>query len=281
MSIEETLGRAHQSPQNEGMDKAQFNIFDAIRNAYLFVGRNWLYLLKIGMLPVLMQIGVALFLQSQRPDASTIESYLWGLPATTLFSWFMFLEMRLLLLGERIDKPLPKDINFLRDRQRALRVSIITALLFNMWLAASVTLLLAATDSGLWGVNWPLTLAGLFLIGSIVWGMRFSVLPILGAVDHPFKPFLDQVRGMMFSLRLIGMGILCLLPVAFVFQILTALFISRPADPAVPFKLSDAEQIGVLIAGAPLSLIVSALLNAAAAYALKQLLGARKNGVIA
>lgn len=259
------------------MDNGKFNIFEAVRDAYLFVGRNWTYLLKVGLLPVLMQIGVALFLQSARPDASTVESYLWGLPATLFFAWFAFLEMRLLLLGERIDKPLPQERDFQRDRQRALRLSVITALLFNMWLSASVTLLLAATQSGLWGVSWPLTLAGLMLIGSMAWGVRFSVLPILGAVNQPFTPFLDRVRSMMFSLRLIGMGMLCLLPVALVFQIFLSLFIRRsPEAMTEPFRLSDAEQLGVLIAGAPLSLVISALLNAAAAYALKQILGGNR-----
>ncbi|MBI3440892.1 MAG: hypothetical protein HY052_03660 [Proteobacteria bacterium] len=229
------------------MDNSKFSILEAVKNAYLFVGREWLYLLKVGSLPVILQIGTALFVQYQRTDASTTEAYLWGMPASLLFSWFMFLETRLLLLNERLDR-LPPDRPYLTDRQISMKLSVITSLLFNMGLTGAMALLLALADSNKWGASTPATIGGLLLGGVIFW---------------------------------VGMGIVCLFPVALLFQFFINFLLSGPADISAPLKLTDTEQLAITIASAPLSLLLSALLNAAAAYALKQILGSRQNGVLA
>jgi len=262
------------------MDNSKFSILEAVGNAYLFAGREWLYLLKAGSLPVLVQIGTSLFVQFQREDASAIEAYLWGLPATVLFAWFMFLETRLLLLGERLDC-LPPGRDYFRKRQHNMKLAVIISLLFNMSMSAAITLLLLAAESGRWGTDWPLTLGGVFIIGAMLWGVRFGVLPILAAVGYPFRSFLRQTQGMMFSLRLIGMGIACLFPVAFLFQIFIVSFIGKGADMTSQIKLTAMEQTTVIAASAPFSLIIAALMNAAAVYALKQLLGGRRGDVLA
>ena len=258
------------------MDNSRFNIFEAVKSAYLFVGREWLYLLKAGLLPVMAQIASSLFIQFQRDDASTIEAYLWGLPASMLFAWFMFLEVRLLLLGERLDR-LPQEREYLRDRRLAMKLVVITSLLFNMAMSSAIALLLAMTEAGPWSANILLQLCGMLIIGAVFWGVRFGVVPILAAVSFPIRSTLLQTRSMMFSLRLIGMGLVCLFPVAFLFQIFMAAFIDKTVDMAAAFKLTPVEQIALIIGSAPFSLIITALLNAAAAYALKQILG--KNGV--
>jgi Na+-transporting methylmalonyl-CoA/oxaloacetate decarboxylase gamma subunit len=262
------------------MDNSKFSIFESVKNGYLFVGREWVYLFKAGILPVVMQIGTSLFIQFQRADASVIEGYLWGLPATVLFAWFTFIEMRLLILGEKLDR-LPQDAGCLGDRQRAMKLSVITSLLFNMAMSMAIATLLASAESAQWGAEWAITLAGLFITGAMFWGVRFGVLPILAAVHYPFRPFLKQVSGMMFSLRLLGMGMVCLFPVAFLFQIFIVSFMSRLADTSVQFKMTPPEQITIIVASAFLSLLVTALLNAAAAHALKQLLGSNRDGVLA
>lgn len=253
------------------MDKSQFSIIEAVKNAYLFTGREWAYLLKTGTLPMLMQTGTAIFIQFARPEASNIEAYLWGLPATMLFTWFMFLEVRLLLLGERLDQ-LPDDPVFLEDRKRSMKLAVITALLFNMTLsAASLALMATMTADRIHPV-------GFLVFGLIFWGLRFGVLPILAAVHFPFRPFLQRVAGLMFSLRLFGMGLVCLFPVIFLFQLFTMMLIGTPTPG---LQLTDVQQLAISVAGGPLSLAISALLNAAGAYALKQILGTRQNGVLA
>lgn len=262
------------------MDNSRFNIFEAVKDAYVFAGREWLYLLKAGLLPIVVQVGVSLFIQFQRPEASQIETYLWSIPATALFAWFTFIEMRLLLLGERVNR-LPADGAAVAERRHALQLTVILSLLFNMGLTVLTSLLVVTMQASVASNNWAITLAGMFLLGGIFWSLRFGIVPILASVHYPIRPVLRQTWGMMFSLRLIGMGMACLFPVAILFQILTSLVIRRPVDAAVEAKMTTTEQLLFLLMGAPLSLMVSLLLNAAAAYALKQILGSRHNGVLA
>lgn len=258
------------------MDNGRFNIFEAVKNAYVFVGREWFYLLKAGILPMAMQIVATLFIQFQRPDASQIEGYLWGLPAAVFFGWFMFLETRLLLLGERLDR-LPKDPAYLADRQHCLKLSVMTAVLFNMAAAALLTGWLMIEETNQSGENWPLHIGGLLLIGAIAWGLRFGIIPTLAAVHYPIRPVLRRVDGMLFSLRLIGMGMCCTLPAIFFFWFIIISAVPAVADPAA--KLTEAQQIIITVVSTPLSLICAALLSAAVAFALKQILGAERNGV--
>ena len=60
------------------MENSRFSIFEAAMNAYVFAGKEFLYLLKAGLLPMTAQILTALFIQFERPAASQIEAYLWG-----------------------------------------------------------------------------------------------------------------------------------------------------------------------------------------------------------
>lgn len=255
------------------MNNSNFNIFEAVRNAYIFTRRERLYLLKAGFFPMMAQILTSSILQFWVKETSPIESYLWSFPATVLFAWYVFLEMRLLLLGERLDN-LPSEKALLADRRQAMKVSVIVYLLFSMGMAVADAYLVMAMQSGQWGVNGLLTLVGLFIFGGLFWGLRFSVAPILASVNHPIRPVLRRMDGMMFSFRLIGMGILCLFPLIFLFLFPLSLLIVQLASPITPIK----QGLLIVIGGAPVSLIVVTLLNASIAYALKQILGSRNNG---
>ncbi|MFH1158120.1 MAG: hypothetical protein V1721_04455 [Pseudomonadota bacterium] len=258
------------------MNNSRFNIFEAVRNAYIFTGREWLYLLKAGFIPMMAQIVVSSIPLFGIKATSSIEDYLWNLPVTVLFAWFVFLEMRLLLLGERMNR-LPPDDAWRADRRLAMQASVIVYLLFNMGITVATVSLMAATKSDQWGANWPLTLGGIFVMGGIVWGVRFGVAPILAAVHHPIRPVLRRTEGMMFSLRLIGMGIVCLFPLIFLFQVFLAAFTGKSADLVAAAPLTTMEQSVFIVLSAPVSLIAVTLLNASVAYALKQILSSRRD----
>jgi hypothetical protein len=257
------------------MDNSRFSIIEAVKNAHLFVGREWAYLLKAALLPVLLQAGTSLFVYFQRPAASEIESYLWGFPATVLFAWFVFIEMRLLLLGERLDR-LPKENAYLVDRRRAMQASVLTGLLFYMGMAAGTSAFLNMAHDDSFGVDWMLTSAGMMVLSLIFWGLRFGVVPVLASVLHPVRPFLRQVEGFMFSLRLLSMGLLCLIPPAILMQGAVVMLVGRVEDPSALPELTDLQKGMIIVISAPLSMLVTALLNASVAEALKQIIGRRR-----
>ena len=254
------------------MNNSSFNIFESVKNSYIFAGSEWRYLLKVGLIPMTVQVFTSLILQFGLGEISSIENYLWSFPATSLFAWYVFLEMRLLLLGERLDR-LPSDSALRADRRQAMKASMSVYLLFSMSMAAADAYLAMAMKSDQWGNNWSITLFGILVLGGIFWGIRFSVAPILASVSQPIRPVLRQVEGMTFSFRLIGMGIFCLFPVIFLFLFPMAILVVKMMLPMTSMK----QGILVALGGAPISLITVTLLNASIAYMLKQILGNRKS----
>lgn len=244
-----------------------FKILEAVVNAYSFAGREAGYLFKIGVLPLCVQYATAMYIHLIRPDASSIESFLWSLPASALFAWFMFLEARLILLGERVDR-MKKDDVLSFNRQRALRLCIIIFLLFQMAVTAAGAFFEWSVVSGSFQRNTFVSVLCMLLIGALFWGLRFGVAHILASINYSIRRFIFVVNGIEFSLRLIGMGILCIFPLIFISDIIASLLLGGRQ----PQEISKADTYLLIALAAPLSLLAAAVLNAAAAYALKQIL---------
>lgn len=255
------------------MSDGYFNIFAAVRRAYIFIGMNRGYLARLAILPLALHLISGLAVNYYRPEASLIEITIWMFPASVALSWLVFLQTRLLLLGESVDR-LPQDAGYLQDRARVMQLCVIIMLLFQMTCTIFSTCL-----------QWILLqqqpdvepkasiLPFLFLVmGVMLWGLRFSALHILAVVDYPFRPFLRRVRGMEFSLRLLGMGMLCVLPVWLLLTILLEMFFGDVE------KLTQAQATMGIIIGAPVSILIPLLLNAAAAYAIKDILSKPQKG---
>lgn len=244
------------------MSRSRFAITKAVKNAYVFAWQERRYLVKIAALPLAANIVTALYIHLQHAQASPFEGFLWGLPANVLFAWFMFVEARFLLLNERVDQ-LPPNPDFLQARQRAMQLCVIIWLLFNMSMTALAAYL--EWSSGKVQTSIGLAFLNMFLIGAGGWGLRFSVVHILAAVQHSIRRFLEQVEGVEISFRLLGMGLLCVTPPVLIFLAVLAFFIQ-----GVP----TANQIFIIVfLASVLSILLGALLNAAAGFALRELMG--------
>src|SRR5438552_1187140 len=101
-----------------------FNMPMAIRSGYSFVGREWAWLARFCLLPVGFGLITDLLMYFQKREISMFEDYLWNIPSLALFGWYMFVEARLLLLGERADA-VPQDPEYLLDRRRAMTASVL------------------------------------------------------------------------------------------------------------------------------------------------------------
>jgi hypothetical protein len=251
---------------------SEFSIIRAVRDGYAFVGREWKYLLRIALLPtgISMVTQLYLFFRDREKDISIFEGFIWGLPATALLAWFMFQESRLLLLGEKADT-LPENPDYIAERKRAQNASILIWLLFSMgWSAVQGyqdMLLRPLADPAAQPEFWMAGL-GALIFGVFFWGLRFGVAHILAAVNYPIRQYVRQVNGLGISLRLAGMALLGCIPVLIVFALLLQIVapnLQHPDDPAVAI---------VVMLAAPVSILVAAVLNAAAGFALKEMLNA-------
>lgn len=251
---------------------SRFRIFDAVKKTYAFAGREASYLLKISIVPLALQIATSFFLRFAREDASVFEAYLWGLPATIFSAWFVFLSLRLLLLDERLGR-LPTDIAFLQERHLAMRLFILMFVLFNMGMTAALVALAALTQNPGWQENPAVAGITLFLIGGVIWAVRFSIAPVLASVLAPIRPAFRKLDDMLLPLRLIGLGVVTLMPLALLFVIVFEVFFGASVEKAETFNLTPTQEIAFILLDAPMSLLTVLLLNVAIAFALKEMLG--------
>ncbi len=254
------------------MSSSRFTISTSAVNAYRFVWREKRYLLKAAVVPVGVNLLTTLFLSGRPDDISVIENFLWTLPYTALSAWFMFLETRLILFGERLET-LPTDVGYLAERQQRLRASALIWMLFNMGVIVIASYLAWSSDISMAGQdkNALVTTGAMLLIGGGFWALRLSPAHILAAAGYPIKKFIRETQGMGISFRLIGLGFVAALPIMTVVHFLLKGMISSPAD------LTRETIMNISLIMAPISILLSAILNAAGVFALKEMLG-RKDG---
>ncbi len=245
----------------------RFSIFSATVEGWRFVGREWPYLLKSGIVPLIVHMACNFFILFVTPESTTIETFLIGLPASVLFAWFVFIQTRLIVLGERTDR-LPTDPALKKDRDRSMRISVLFMLLFNMGVTATAAALeeIAATMRDNPGANMIISGLAVFMMVILFWSVRFGALPLLTAVDYPPAKFLKRVEGLEFSLRVMALGFVSVLPLVLFFPLILSGII------ADPFNVTDKEKVFLILFNSPFGLLLTSILSAALTYGLKEML---------
>ena len=123
-----------------------------------------------------------------------------------------------------------------------------------------------AVNTGAYQKSTLIWLSVMVTIGALFWGVRFSVAHILAAVGYPLRDFLTRVDGLGISLRLVALEVLCVLPAAVLNLIVLAPFL--PGG-----EVSPARDAVAMVLGSPAIFASTAILNAAAVLALKEILG--------
>lgn len=254
------------------MTNTSFNMPLAIRSGYAFVAREWKYLARFALLPMGVALVTDVFAYYQRlTTVSYFEDFIWTIPTVTLFGWVMFIEIRLLLLGER-PPHLPAEPGFLAERKRDLVASVLIWVLFNMAAIA----LYAYMDWGKGKSNPLINFFWLFLIGAAVWGVRFMVAPILAAVGYPIRKYVFQVNGIAISLRLGALYVLTCLPIwffqlGFISLVLPDDLKEHITDPS-KLNLPDSIALTIIVIQKFGDLAVDILSTAVFCFALKEIL---------
>lgn len=255
---------------------SEFGITKAIGSAYRFVWRERKYLLRHSLLPVgITMLTDALLFLNADPARTLFEVALWNLPSIALAGWFAFIETRLLMLGERTEA-LPAAPEYLGARRDSMQLSVLLFLLIYMGLIAMIggqAQLMNAANEGQ-GIpttsDLALSGAGMVVFGIMIWATRYAVAHILAAVDFPVKQYIFRVSGLGISFRLLALSFLCVVPVLFIFGILANIISPTPdADPVTMLTLQT------VLLNVVMYYIVISLLNAAAVFALKDILGRR------
>lgn len=258
------------------MSGSQFSITNAVRNAYIFVGREWRYLAKIAVLPLGIDALTAVVILAKGLDMSTFENFNWSLPSSIFTGWYIFVLARLLMMGERVNN-LPNDPEYLAARRRDMNASILVWLLFYAGLMAFLGYQGWLTRSYMFDPalpmeaqpQMPISVAAIsmFTLGGAFWCIRYGIAPILMAVGYPVSRYIRRVAGLAVSFRLAGLLLLTVLPVVSLLHIFRTLVV-----PAEVVEVLDPRNIPILILSVPVQMLVTSLLTAAGAFALKEIM---------
>lgn len=270
------------APQNI-LPPARFNTIDAAVAGYRTVFAYTRYIAALAVLPLAVAIAVTLMTINIDEDLSLAVQFMLNLPVYATSGWFMFMLMRLIVLNERIDRPAQNAAlsePFAQSlRQQQMRASVVTWILFNLALTAIAGYLLwmsaqlsdkNMTAEALQALKAQLMVPNMLLVGACLWGVRLGVLHLLAAVGYPLSAYMKRARGVGISVRLIALGLVTLMPVALMQQAVIEPVVRGDVDIA---KMSFVEQAVFVAATQTLSMLGTALLTAAAAAALKQMLG--------
>jgi hypothetical protein len=251
------------------MSHNSFDIISAVSHAVRFVVAERRYMFAAAVFPFAATLAAGLlnvfFVKGY--DDILLFAVMLMLGEAAMDGWFMFLQTRLILLGERLEQPNP-DPAAQRLRHNDMRAAVLTWMLFKLWLAVVMMYLiwvLSMKEQGQGGMEFY-TMGALFLIGAWLWSLRLGVAHILVGVGYPVKQYLFRVNGLMGSLRLLGLAIV----VSFPFQLM-----SLPLKEHL-LMTKDGGTLETVFAMAALAAINTGLLvflNAAGVFAMKDMLG--------
>lgn len=254
------------------MNNSRFDIIAAVIHGVRFTVAERRYLIAAMVLPYVLTLltNVASFFLIEKQAGNILSAALITLPASAASAWFMFVQARLILFGERLGS-LPSAPEFTLQRHNDLNACVLTWVLFKMAVIGISAYLLWWKDQGSPDTFDHYSMIGMLMIGATFWGLRLSVAHILVATGYSVKQYIFRVNGAMVSLRLLGMGILISIPFEIFSEPLARILTQGKPPPG------QMETIFLLAALSAVSCVLMALLNAAAVFALKEMLGQQRD----
>ena len=249
---------------SQNMNNQRFDILLCAIQGIRSVFAEWRYLSSAALMPVALTALIEVVKLYGVEKQSIITELLTLLPAGAAAAWFMFLQTRLLVFGERSGKP---SVHSGEERRRAFEASMLLWLLVNMAGLAFIAFLLYWSKSSQTDGSAIITAVGYLLLGAVFWGLRFSVVHILGAIGYPLRDYMYRVNGAMVSLRIFAMMLIVLLPVS-----LVAGPVEQALFGAIKEEAPMLQVSGLLLMVVTLKFVFLSFFNAAGVFALRQML---------
>lgn len=255
-----------------------FSIIQAVKAGFINSAESSGYLLKIALLPLLAEVVTNYLLMAQiekngLENIRFVESALYNLPAIALTGWFVFAQVRYMLLGEDATK-LPTDKKKRRNFFDLMQISVILFILFKMGIYGMMALTFRAMEMGNMQDSIGIQMMSVITFAMMIWFMRFYCIPIVAAADLPLKQYLQKTDGFGFSFKVIGLLLLCAIPVMFAAMgPISAIIGDTPLD-----ELSTAQIMGNQAMNSLAVLVFTAVSTAAILDMLRQMFKNEKTG---
>lgn len=252
------------------MNRPRFDIIGAAAFGFQSVFTERRYLSGIALVPICIVTAIELGKIFALDKQSLITELVSLIPVSMAGAWFMFLQTRLLVFGERTPQTYT---NPPEERRRAFEASALLWTLTQVGALGLVGYMLfwqqhVSTETA----TAPMNIIGYLLIGASFWALRFSIAHILVATGYSIRDYIFRVNGAMISLRLLALMMIVMFPVALIASpIEGALIAAAKSETPAPLSIAGLSLLRVI-----LNFILLAVFNAAAVFALRQMLGKGK-----
>lgn len=215
----------------------QTDLLSATRDGYMTLWQERQYVMRLAVIPLTLKIMFYFAAVMFEVGPERLYFTIIMLPALFAEGWFHAQFLRTVLTGERwpirIEGRVEKHFDFLLARARGILACIIAFVLIAMLKGGAMVGLsamqIAATEKAATGMmdSNPLALfLGLGVIGAALWGFRLVWIYIPLVVLMPIKTYLKGVNGMMSSIQMIVIWLLCVIPLQFALLFLASMLLA-------------------------------------------------------
>lgn len=191
---------------------APFRVFDACRQGLLLLGTHGRIMLRLGVIPFAIVCVNAVAISLLGGTVSPVQNFIYGLPGLAAMGWMIFACVRLWVLGETPSAPQADPLT----RMRLLQATLVTYLLWKALMTGyeQVFFTLVNPEELLKNPQAFNDQTGtqvliMCMLSIMLWALRFRLAPVLSALDYPLRDYIDRAGGLMISLRLLGLVLLC------------------------------------------------------------------------
>lgn len=230
---------------------AAFDVTDSAMKGYSLVWQERRYLMRLAAFPLLIKFVCSMTVMMNGYDFDFIKQALLMLPSYFADGWVMSHLVRLIYLDQRWPfRPtgvLEKDMAMLRDRAGGIMAgTVFFAVIEFLKTGLTGLLVMTAPPGSMPGQDGPagpvqpgagegssmadvaaqaqgspyMAVTGIVMIVVTIWLVRYLWLYIPAAAGFSGRAYLKRVGGLMGSIRLLGVWLICSVPVLFGFVIL-------------------------------------------------------------
>lgn len=257
-----------------------FDLVTAVGRAYQTVWEERRYLLRLAVIPFLLKIIFFTLGYMNGGDDNLWRMAVIMVPAWIVEGWMLSHVVRLVLLGQRWPfRPTgdrAADLPALQSRYRGIMggalTFALTQLIIGGWFAVLMTLvpIQLAQPTAEIVVPPEAAVTACALIGMAIYFFRFAWLYVAAAAGAPVRAIANRLsHGMMVSIRLLGVWLLCAVPAMVVIQIIVGLLLML----AGPDGAVDIVMVISIVAKVALDIIKNLLCAVAVAYIFQSMFG--------
>jgi hypothetical protein len=262
----------------------EYNPIACVSNAYRLIWHERAYLIRLAAIPLFIKFAFYMLSATYGETGNVIRMSLFMLPAYFAEGWLLCHFIRLITIGQRwpykITGNEEEDVKALRVRAKPLLSGILGFVLINLGIALYFTVFTHFTPAEIWegkeikpeDIPQSTAMIIVLLFALMIAGFKLVWFYIPLAANISPVTYMKKLQGFGMTIRLIGLWLLCFVPIMVAMQAILS-----------PFLVAETSSAGTQVLIAMLTVLFDTLKNivvtAGMTFAIMQLVYDRHKGL--